>query len=61
MLESVDLLDCSVEPSDKQLQDLMQAMMDDVRSRAAQANDRLANTLRLEVSLVRHRYFDAQG
>jgi len=52
----VNLLDCSREPSDEQLESLMQSVATEARARAAVANAALMRALREQVTEVRLRY-----
>jgi hypothetical protein len=56
MNATVNLLDCSREPSDEQLETLMQSVAEESRAKAAVANTALMHTLYRQVAEVRLRY-----
>lgn len=53
---TVNLLDCSKEPSDAQLESLMQSVAAEARAKANVANTALMHTLHEQVAEVRRRY-----
>ncbi|MBP9712212.1 MAG: hypothetical protein KBD60_00805 [Sterolibacterium sp.] len=56
MNAKVNLLDCSREPSDEQLEILMQSVVAEARAKATVANSALMHTLHKQVAEVRSRY-----
>jgi hypothetical protein len=56
MEPDVNLLDCSREPSDEQLENLMREVAADARAKVTVANCALQNTLAAEVAEVRAHY-----
>ncbi|MDR2001132.1 MAG: hypothetical protein LBP94_06350 [Zoogloeaceae bacterium] len=56
MKAKVDLLDCSREPSDEQLEKLMQSVATEARAKAVLANTAMMCTLRKQVAEVCSRY-----
>ncbi|MCW5222239.1 hypothetical protein D5041_01105 [Verminephrobacter aporrectodeae subsp. tuberculatae] len=56
MKANVNLLDCSREPSDEQLEDLMRDVAAEARAKATLANTALRNTLAAQTAEVRARY-----
>lgn len=56
MVARIDLLDCSREPTDDELGELMASVVAEARVRAAVANAALACTLRRETAEARARY-----
>ena len=56
MNAKVNLLDCSREPSDEQLENLMQSVAAEARAKATVANNALMSTLHRQVAEVRSRY-----
>ncbi|WP_298601303.1 hypothetical protein [uncultured Zoogloea sp.] len=56
MSTKVNLLDCSREPSDEQLETLMQSVAAEARAKATVANTALMHTLHKQAAEVRSRY-----
>jgi hypothetical protein len=56
MSATVNLLDCSREPSDEQLATLMRSVAAESRAKATVANSALTHTLQRQVAEVRQRY-----
>jgi hypothetical protein len=56
MEPDVNLLDCSCEPSDEQLENVMREVAIDARAKATVANNALQNTIAAQAAEVRARY-----